>query len=222
MYKKFSTAIMIFALLLCTLAPVNAQEANAAVAYPFVVPDKTKASTGEAVNFKITTSARVNKIQTVIDGVAGRSTSTFSTGDQVRNWSAKIFFMAGGLRKVQFKCTMASGSTVLIPAKPVIISVSFKYTATCTSKTITKGKTVTFTLKTPSTINALEAVIDGVKQNTPFKTPDSDANGIKVWKVNITFFKLGERTVKFDAMTGTSVKKTFPDKALPIIVKETI
>jgi hypothetical protein len=40
--------------------------------------------------------------------------------------------------------------------------------------------------------------------------------------VQVTFFKLGERSVKFDACVDNKVKKTFPDKGITIIVKETI
>ncbi|MDP2891683.1 MAG: hypothetical protein Q8O09_00915 [Bacillota bacterium] len=220
MIKRLLIVFLILPLAFTAGTAASASAAAASPAYPFVVPDKTRVLTGEAVNFKITTSVRVKKIQTVIDGVSGRTYTNFTTGTDVRNWQAKIYFTTGGKRKVQFKCTMLTGSTVLIPATPVIISVTFKYTATSTSKIISTGKTVTFTLKTPSSITSVYAVIDGVNQNKKFSKPYSDIGGIKVWKVPITFFKLGTRSVKFSACVGTSVKKTFPDTGIVIIVKD--
>jgi hypothetical protein len=193
-----------------------------AASYPVVTPDKTSVSTNEPVNFSITTSTRVKKIQTVIDGEGGRSYTNFTAGGDVRSWKVKLIFTKDGNRKVQFKCTMTNGETTLIPKKPVTIKVTFKYTAESTSKTITKGKTVIFTLKTPSSIKSVYAVVDNVKQKIVVSKPDSEKDGVKVWKVRVTFFKLGERSVTFDACAGGKVKKTFPDKGIPIAVKESI
>lgn len=217
MIKRFLCVFAIFALVLSSLPA-----AAGAASYPLVVPDKTSVSTGEPVNFTITTSVKVSKIQTVIDGEAGRSYKEFTKGQDVRNWKVKLIFTKDGNRKVQFKCTMSTGETVLIPKTPVTIKVKFKYTAESTSKTISKGKTVTFTLKTPSAIKSVYAVVDGAKQKIVYSKPESDKDGVKIWKVRVTFFKLGERSVKFDACAGGKVKKTFPDTGITIIVKESI
>jgi hypothetical protein len=217
MVKRFLCAFLTFAFVLTAGTAVSH-----AAAYPLVVPDKTNVMTGEAVSFKITTSTRVKKIQSVIDGEGGRSYTSFTAGQDVRNWNVKLTFTKDGSRKVQFKCTMTSGETVLIPKKPVTIKVTFKYTAESTSKAITKGKTVTFTLKTPSAIKSVYALVDGAKQKIIVSKSDSEKDGIKIWKLNVTFFKLGERSVRFDACIDNKVKKTFPDKGITIIVKESI
>jgi hypothetical protein len=195
-------------------------DASGAYTYPQVVADKTSAMTGEPVNFQIVTSENVNKIQTIIDGDKGKVYTEYEKSGSVRFWRVTIHFTVGGIRKVQFKCTMASGGTVLIPESPVKINVTFHYTAESTSKTITKGETVTFTLKTPDSIDCIYAVVDGVNQNVKFTEPVSDEGGIKTWKVNVTFFGLGERSVTFEAYDGSSLKATFPDPGIPIIVKE--
>jgi hypothetical protein len=217
MIKRFLCAFLTLA-----FAMAIAPAVSGAASYPLVVPDKTSVMTNEAVNFKITTSVRVKKIQSMIDGEGGRSYTNFTAGEDVRNWKVRLIFTKDGNRKVQFKCTMTTGETVLIPKKPVTIKVAFKYTAESTSRTITKGKTVTFTLKTPSAIKSVYAVVDDVKQKIVYSTPYSEKDGVKIWKVRVTFFKLGQRSVKFEACVGSKVKKTFPDTGLTIIVKESI
>ena len=197
--------------------PPLATNSSGAYKFPQIVADRTSVKTGEPVYFKIVTSENVKSIRTVIDGVNGKIYTDFSTESGVRVWIARIYFTAGGNRKVQFRCTMTSGSTSLL-TYPKLISVTFKYTAESTSKIISSGKTVTFTLKTPSAIDNVNVLVDGVKQKN-VKTPDSDANGIKVWKINVTFFKTGDRSVTFEACAGTRVKATFPDPGIPIIVQ---
>ncbi len=187
--------------------------------FPQVVSDKTEAMTNEAVYFNILTSEKVNSVQTVIDGVDGGIYKDFKTDNGMRIWRVRIYFTNGGNRKVQFKCAMSTGGTAIIPKNPVKINITFNYTAESTSKNISKGKTVTFTLKTPSTIDSVDAVVDGVKQNIKCDKPESDEGGIRVWKVNITFFGLGTRSVTFQAYDGTNLKQTFPDPGLTIIVE---
>lgn len=197
-------------------------DASGAYTYPQVTADKDSAMTGEPVYFRIVTSENVSQIQTVIDGDTGRVYTEYETIAGVRIWRVTIHFTAGGTRKVQFKCTMASGSTVLIPQPPVNIDITFNYTAESTSATISKGKTVTFTLRTPDSIDYIYAVVDGVNQNVKFTEPVSDEDGVKIWKVNITFFGLGERIVTFEAYDGSSLITTFPDPGITITVKESI
>ena len=121
---------------------------------------------------------------------------------------------------MQFKCAMASGVTVVIPKSRIRIEVTFDYTAESTSKTISKGMTVTFTLKTPDNIDTIYALVDGVNQNLAYTDPDSNEGGVKVWKLNITFFGLGNRSVTFEAHEGTREKATFPDPGISIIVQD--
>ena len=188
--------------------------------YPQVVSDKQSAMTEEPVYFKIVTSENVSKIQTVIDGDAGKVYTEYEKGDGVRIWQTRIFFTNGGSRKVQYKCTMASGSTVLIPQSPLKIDVTFDYSAESTSSTITKGKTVTFTLKTPSSIDSIFVIVDDVNQNIEYDDPESNEDGVKAWKINVTFFGLGERSVSFEARDGSKVVETFPDPGLTIVVND--
>lgn len=188
--------------------------------FPQVVADKTEAMTNEPVNFKIVTSENVNSIRTVIDGEEGTKVyKEYTTENGTRIWQTKIFFTKGGSRRVQFKCGMASGGTAYIPKTPVKITVTFEYTAESTSKKISKGKTVTFTLKTPDTIDTITSYVDGVKQEE-YDEPDSNKDGVKIWKISITFFKLGTRAVTFEAYDGSKLKKTFPDPGIPIIVED--
>lgn len=201
--------------------PLETSDAGAYTA-PQVVPDKTSAKTNEPIYFRIVTSEKVKSVQTVIDGETGKIYTEYTKDTGVRIWQARIYFTKGGTRKVQFKCAMTSGGTALIPKNPVKISVTFEYTADSTSKTISKEKTVTFTLKTPDNIDSVYAVVDGVKQNIIVKKPDSEKDGIKIWKVNITFFKVGTRVVTFDACDGSKVKETFPDPGITIIVQDSV
>ncbi len=156
----------------------------------------------------------------MIDGETGKIYKEFANDGDYRIWRVTIHFTVGGTRKVQFKCAMASGGTALIPDSRIRIEVTFDYSAESTSNTISKGKTVTFTLKTPSNIDTVYALVDGVNQKEAYTKPFSDEGGVKVWKVNITFFGLGNRTVTFEARDGTSVKATFPDPGIPIIVQD--
>ena len=190
--------------------------------YPQVIADKQSAITGEPVYFKIITSENVTKIQTVIDGETGKVYTDYVKGEGIRTWQTRIFFTSGGTRKVQYKCTMASGGTALIPKSPLKIDVAFNYTAEATSKTISKGKTVTFTLKTPESIDSIYAVVDGVNQNIEYDEYESSEDGVKVWKINVTFFGLGERSVTFEAHDGSKVVATFPDPGLSVIVQDSI
>ena len=121
---------------------------------------------------------------------------------------------------MQFKCAMSSGVTVVIPKSRIRIEVTFDYTAESTSKAITKGSTVTFTLKTPDSIDSINALVDGVNQNLDITKPDTDEGGVKIWKVKITFFGLGNRTVTFEALDGTRVKETFPESGISIVVQD--
>ncbi len=200
--------------------PPMETDASGATVYPQVVADKDSALTNEAVNFRIVTSENVTKIQTIIDGETGKIYTEYETEGSVRIWRATIYFTVGGSRKVQFKCTMASGGTVLIPSAPVKINVAFNYTAESTSSTISKGKTVTFTLKTPDSIDYIYAVVDGVNQNIKYTDPESSEDGVKIWKLNITFFGLGNRIVTFEAYDGSTLKATFPDGGIAITVVE--
>lgn len=188
--------------------------------YPQVVVDKDSAMTGEPVYFKILTSKNVNSVQTIIDGEPGRTYKEYESEGDFRVWRTKIHFTVGGRRKVQFKCAMASGGTVLIPDSRIRIEVTFDYTAESTSKTISKGSTVTFTLKTPDNIDSIYALVDGVNQNIEYTEPDSDENGVRVWKLNITFFGLGNRAVTFEAYDGSSLKETFPETGISIVVQD--
>jgi len=200
--------------------PPMETDASGATVYPQVVADKDSALTNEPVNFRIVTSENVTKIQTMIDGETGKIYTEYETEGGLRIWRATIHFTVGGTRKVQFKCTTASGGTVLIPTSPIKIKVSFNYTAESTSKTISKGKTVTFTLKTPDTIDYIYAVVDGVNQNIKYTEPESSEDGVKIWKINITFFGLGDRIVTFEAYDGSTLKATFPDEGITITVVE--
>ncbi len=202
--------------------PALATDSSGAYTYPQAVADKQSAMTNEAVNFKIVTSEKVSKIQTVIDGETGKIYTEYETENGLRIWRATIHFTVGGTRKVQFKCTTASGGTVLVPESPIKIEVTFRYTADSTSGVISKGKTVTFTLKTPSSIDYIYAVVDGVNQNIKYTDPASDKDGVKIWKVNITFFGLGDRNVTFEAYDGSSKKAAFPDGGIVITVKDSI
>lgn len=188
--------------------------------FPQVMVDKTSAKTGEPVYFNILTSSNVNSVQTIIDGEPGKVYKEFVKDGDYRIWRATIHFTTGGRRKVQFKCAMASGGTVLIPDSRIRIEVTFEYTAESTSKAITKGKTVTFTLRTPDNIDTIYALVDGVNQNTAYTEPISDEGGVRIWKVNITFFGLGNRAVTFEAHDGSSVRATFPETGITIIVQE--
>ena len=190
--------------------------------FPQVVADKQSVMTGEPVYFKIITSEKVNSVQTVIDGETGKIYTDYDSVDGVRIWITRIFFTSGGTRKVQYKCSMATGGTVLIPKDPLKVDVTFDYTAQATSKTITKGKTVTFTLKTPDSIDSIYVVVDGVNQNIKYDEFESSEDGVKVWMINVTFFGLGEREVTFEAHDGSKVVATFPDPGLPIIVEDSI
>jgi hypothetical protein len=201
--------------------PLKAND-DGSLSFPQVVADKTSVDTGEPVYFKIITSEKVKSIQTVIDGDTGKIYTDYSTDNGVRIWQTKIQFTKGGTRKIQFKCNMTSGGKALIPKTPIKIDATFKYTAESTSKTISKGKTVTFTLKTPDTTDSVYAVVDGVNQDIVYTKPESEKNGVKVWKVRVTFFKLGEREVKFNACIKNKVKKTFPDTGITIIVQESV
>ena len=176
--------------------------------------------TGEPVYFKILTSNNVNSVQTIIDGEAGRVYSDYEKEGDYRIWRTKIHFTVGGTRMVQFKCAMTSGVTVVIPKSRIRIVVEFDYTVESTSKTITKGMTVTFTLKTPYNIDSIHAFVDGVNQNLIITEPESDEGGVRVWKVKITFFGLGNRSVTFEAHDGTRVKATFPESGVSIIVQD--
>jgi hypothetical protein len=187
--------------------------------YPQVFVDRTEAMTNEAVNFKILTSENVNSIQTVIDGEPYKIYKDYVTDKGMRIWQTHIYFTNCGSRRVQFKCAMASGGTAIIPDKAIKISVTFDYTAESTSKEISSGKTVTFTLKTPDIIDSVDAVVDGVKQNIPCDEPDSEEEGVRTWKLNVTFFKTGTRTVTFEAYDGTKLKETFPKTGITIIVQ---
>jgi hypothetical protein len=60
----------------------------------------------------------------MIDGSGGKSYTDYTTSSGLRHWVVKINFTAKGNRKVQFKCSMVSGSTVLIPSKAVTIKVA--------------------------------------------------------------------------------------------------
>ena len=197
-------------------------DASGTYVYPQVVVDKDEALTGEPVYFKIVTSENVTKVQTVIDGETGKVYTEFETEGSFRIWRATIHFTVGGTRKVQFKCTTAAGGTVLIPDSAIKIKVTFNYTAESTSATITKGKTVTFTLRTPDSIDYIYAVVDGVNQNLKYTEPASTEDGVKIWKVNITFFGLGDRLVTFEAYDGANLVATFPDPGITIIVKESV
>lgn len=200
--------------------PPMETDASGAYVYPQVVADKDSALTNEPVNFRIVTSGNVTKVQTIIDGETGKIYTEYETEGSVRIWRATIHFTVGGSRKVQFKCTMASGDTVLIPSTPIRINVTFNYTAASTSSTISKGKTVTFTLKTPDSIDYIYAVVDGVNQNIKYTEPESSEDGVKIWKINITFFGLGNRVVTFEAYDGSTLKATFPDGGIAITVVE--
>lgn len=189
---------------------------------PQVISDKTSANTGEPVYFKIVTSDKVNKIQTLIDRDALKIYNTYTTENGARIWNAKVFFTTGGNRSVQFKCSTTSGGSALVPQKPVKIAVTFKYTADSTSKTIAKGKTVTFSLKTPSSITKIFVVIDGVNQKIAFTEPASDDSGVRTWKINVMFSKVGNRAVQFEAYTGSKLTATFPDTGIPIIVQDSV
>ncbi len=188
--------------------------------FPQVVADRTEAMTKEFVNFKIVTSDKVNSIRTIIDGEEQSTVyKNYTTDKGMRIWQTRVSFTKGGNRRVQFKCAMASGGTAKIPENPIKIAVTFNYTAESTSKTISKGKTVTFTLKTPDTIDSIFVVVDGVNQKIEYDKPDSTANGISIWKINVTFSKTGTRAVTFEALDGTKVKATFPDPGITIIVQ---
>jgi len=197
--------------------PLETSETGACIC-PQVVADKTSAKTQEPVNFKIVTSEDVKSVQTVIDGEPGRVYTEYEKDADMRVWQTEIHFTVGGDREVQYKCTMASGDTVLIPDPPVTIDVTFHYKAASTSGEITKGKTVTFTLRTPAAIDTIYALVDDVNQNIAFTESDSNEDGVKTWKVNITFFQLGEREIQFNACIGSEVQKTFPDPGIPITV----
>lgn len=158
----------------------------------------------------------------MIDGVAGKTYTQYTAENSFRIWQTRVYFTTGGTRRVQFKCITASGGSVYVPGSPIKISVTFKYTADSTSKTISSGKTVTFTLKTPSSITSINAVIDGVKQKIKYTDPSSDNGGVKTWKINVTFFSLGTRSVQFEAYAGSTLKSTFPDTGIPIIVQDSV
>jgi len=190
--------------------------------FPQVVPDKRSAMTGNPVYFKILTSKNVNSVQTILDGEPGRVYKDFENEGDFRIWRTKIHFTVGGSRKVQFKCAMASGGAAIIPNSPVKIDVTFDYAAESTSKTISKGKTVTFTLKTPDTIDTIYALVDGVNQKIAYTNPDSDEGGVRIWKIKIAFFGLGNRKVIFEAHDGSRLKATFPEPGIPIIVQESV
>ena len=187
--------------------------------YPKVTPDNTSISVGETVTFKVVTSQNVKKIQAIIDGNAGKSYTSYKTVSGLRNWTAKITFTAAGNRKVQFKCSMVSGSMVMIPSNAVVLDVSSttSYTVSPASKTINNGSSVIFILDTPASITSVYAVIDGVKQGTVSK-PSSNSSGFKKWKVNITFHKTGSRNVIFKACAGSTVNKSFPDTPIAVTV----
>ncbi|MBT3320318.1 MAG: hypothetical protein HN948_04400 [Clostridia bacterium] len=195
-------------------------DSNGDYPFPQILKDKTSVMTGEPVYFKILTSNNVNSIQTIIDGETGKIYTEYEKLGENRVWRTKIHFTVGGTRKVQFKCAMASGVTVVIPKSRIRIEVTFDYTAESTSKTISKGMTVTFTLKTPDNIDTIYALVDGVNQNLAYTDPDSNEGGVKVWKLNITFFGLGNRSVTFEAHEGTREKATFPDPGISIIVQD--
>ena len=197
-------------------------DASGAYVYPQVVVDRDEALTREPVHFKIVTSENVTKIQTFIDGEAGKIYTEYETEGSFRIWRTTINFTVGGTRKVQFKCTTASGDTVMVPDSGVKIKVTFDYTAESTSAAISKGKTVAFMLRTPDSIDYIYAVVDGVNQNIKYTEPASNEGGVKIWDVNITFFGLGNRVVTFEAYDGSSLVKTFPDPGIPIVVKESI
>ncbi len=197
-------------------------DSSGAYVFPQVIADKESAMTEEPVYFKIVTSEKVNKIQTVIDGDTGKIYTDYDKEGSFRIWRATIHFTVGGTRKVQFKCTTDTGGTVLIPKSPVKIDVTFDYTAESTSKTISKGKTVAFSLRTPDSIDNIYALVDGVNQNMKYDKPAKSEGGVNVWNINITFFGLGDRTVTFEARKGTKVIATFPDPGITIIVKENI
>jgi len=190
--------------------------------FPQVLPDKSTAMTGDPVYFKILTSKNVNSVRTIIDGESGREYKSYEKEGDFRIWRTKIHFTVGGSRKVQFECAMASGGTATIPSSPVKIDVTFDYTAKSTSKTISKGKTVTFTLSTPDTIDTIYALVDDVNQDIAYTEPDSDEGGVRVWKIRITFFGLGNRNVKFEAHDGSRLKATFPESGIPILVQESV
>lgn len=188
--------------------------------YPQVLADKTSADTGDPVYFKILTSEKVNSIRTIIDGEEqSKVYKEYTTDNGMRIWQARVFFTKGGTRKVQFKCGMASGGSAIIPQDAIKIDVTFEYTAESTSKTISSGKTVTFTLKTPDTIDSVYVLVDGVNQNIEYTEPASNEGGVKTWKISIPFFKTGTRAVTFEAYDGTKLKKTFPDSGITIIVQ---
>lgn len=186
---------------------------------PQVVADKTSAKTNEPIYFKIVTSDKVKSVQTYLDGKGLSVYTKYETDSKYRIWLTKVICTKSGSRKVQFKCALTSGGTVYVPkTAPMKISITFNYTAESTSKTISKGKTVVFTLKTPDTIDKITPYVDGVKQQD-FKEPDSKADGVAIWKIRITFFGLGTRAVTFKAYDGSKLKKTFPDPGIPIIVQ---
>ncbi len=195
---------------------------DGSLSFPQAIADKTSVETGEPIYFKIVTSEKVKSIQTIIDGDTGKIYTNFTTDNGARIWQTRIHFTKGGNRKVQFRCNLTSGGKAMVPKTPIKIDVTFKYTAESTSKTISKGKTVTFTLKTPAAIDSVYAVVDGVNQDIVYTKPESESDGVKVWKVRVTFFKLGEREVKFNACTKKKVKKTFPDTGITIIVQESV
>lgn len=185
---------------------------------PQVVASKTSAKTNEPIYFKIVTSDKVKSVQTYLDGKGLSVYTKYETDSNYRIWQTKVICTKSGSRKVQFKCALTSGGTVYVPKTPMKISITFNYTAESTSKTISKGKTVVFTLKTPDTIDKITPYVDGVKQQD-FKEPDSKEDGVAIWKIRITFFGLGTRAVTFKAYDGSKLKKTFPDPGIPIIVQ---
>jgi hypothetical protein len=219
MRKIFATFMMLSLLLGVSFAlPGNAA---ASVIYPLVVPSSYNAISGKPVTFHVTTSVRVTQIQTVIDGTSGKKYTEYTEGVGVRKWIVTITFTTVGDRKVEFRCKMTSGTLAMIPKSPVVIHVTSaaNYSATSTTKSLTSGKTVYFSVGTPSAIDKLYALVDGVKQTKIGTTVISDKNGIKKWKISIAFFKVGIRSVKFTAYTGTTLKKTFPSTALTLTVK---
>lgn len=220
MKRRFLAVLLMLFLIVGASVAMPSPASAAPVIYPLVVPDKSTVTPGQTVTFYVTTSIRVKQIQTMIDGVPGKKYTEYTETD-VRKWQVKITFTTPGDRKVQFRCTMNSGSLVLIPKSPVVIHVlaSTTYKASCTTKSCTSGKTIYFSLKTPDTITSVYAVIDGIKQTKIHSKVIGNANGIKSWRVSITFFKLGTRTVKFVAVKGSTKMKTFPSAGLTITVR---
>jgi len=64
--------------------------------------------------------------------------------------------------------------------------------------------------------------VDGENQNIKYTEPASAEDGVKTWKIDITFFGLGNRVVTFEAYDGTKLIATFPDPGIPIIVQESV